>query len=131
MKTKKTNNLKKVGRYDLGGNKVELFLDLSTGSGSFNSFGQDDRPAVIVGTQGGWSQFVEVLVHELAEYALTDIRCRFRPSPDYSQGTDSYTFSCDHRQFSEMAARVGYFLAECLPIASRVFKKYNKKKPRK
>ena len=115
----------KVGNYALGTRRVNVFLDPTLVGASFDSRWSDTKGArVIVGTKGhNWHRVVGNLCHEVGELVLSDLRARWTPDVDYSEGSDGYFFHYNHDIHSEATARVGCFIADALPDISRAFKR--------
>ena|SRR5271155_2117820 len=121
---------KRVGRYRLGPRWVELFL-VSGDSGGFISCPPSGITRVEVCWNHDWRESMSVLLHEAIELAITDIRGRFAPSPDYGNENSGYLFSFNHVQFSEAIGRVAMFVHGCLGDFGRAWKKFEKPKPKK
>lgn len=112
-----------IGQYNCGGRMVDLIgvLGQLGGSVEFNK----PVPEVRVGLGGDhWGMVVSVLLHEAQELTACDLRLRFRAACDWQVASDSYFFHFDHNQFSEVCARAGYFISQCLPALSKAYKKH-------
>jgi hypothetical protein len=119
---------KKVGSYILGIRAVDVYWERG-GDGSFYGAGsgKDNTVGEInIGIDLPWFQLLGVVLHEALEMALNDMCCRWRPSNRYSEDNACYLFTMTHDQFSEAVARVGSFLADCLPDLATAHKKYAK-----
>ena len=103
---------------------VDLYLKSGWGAEFTYDPGYGKLPEIRVGVSGGdWEQVVSGLLHELLEFALNDVRCRWAPAEDYGQGSDGYLFVFTHPELSEVCGRIAGFLVECLPQMSSVFKR--------
>ncbi len=116
-----------IGHYSLGPQQVHLVLREGDGGEFYSQPADGEVPRIKVGADyKSWSSVVRVLHHEAMEFAMTQTRVRYSPSPDYSCGHDGYVFIMTHPQFSEVGARVGEFLADCLPDVSRAWSRWQK-----
>ena len=117
-----------IGHYPLGPEAVLVILRNDLGGEIYFNSEQGLPPTIVVG--GGydkWNRVAECLHHEAMELAMARIGCRFEPAPDYSQDHGSYLFCMTHAQFSEVSARVGSFIAMCLPDLAKQWDKHRKK----
>lgn len=119
-----------VGTYDLGGESVQLALREGDG-GDWDSRTPEGRmPLLRVGDDGSdsWPGVVGVLLHEAEELVSARMGLRFRPNPDFAGDNGSYVFLMTHTQYSELTARVGLFMAVCLPDLARAWGQWRKVK---
>jgi hypothetical protein len=119
-----------VGTYDLGAESVELYVrpgtgaDFSTHSGTVR---KRQIAAIYVGMDyATWDGVVTCLLHEAKEAVEMRMGVRLRPDIDFSRDAAGWYFFSTHAQHSEMCARVGYFLAQCLPDVERIWKQWRK-----
>jgi hypothetical protein len=107
---------KKIGRYELGIRKVDVYGRPGTG-GDFSRATEENGIAEInVGMEEKeWADTISILLHESAELAIYDMRCRYNPDPDFSRDHGNYIFLLTHEQFSEIIARVAWFISRALP----------------
>lgn len=119
-----------VGVYDLGAESVEIALRAGTGADfttRSGSIGPRQMPLIALGAdQDDWSRLVAALVHEVYEVSAMRMGCRFVPDLDYARDAGGYVFVATHAQHSEICARVGYLLVECLPDLATAWKKWQK-----
>jgi hypothetical protein len=122
---------KKVGRYHLGIRDVDLYWRRGTG-GDFDCAAKPGGLAeLVVGIDAEhWDEVVAALLHEAEEMTLTDLCCRFRPTPDYGASQGGYLFVLDHEQFCEAMGRVAVLVAGALPALAAAYKKNRKQRPR-
>ncbi len=119
-----------IGIYETGYEQVELILREGYGGEFYNipEIGKNKLPRLKVGAEATkWEDIVAVLVHEIDEYVLTKLRCRFDRSLDISRDHAAYLFVLDHPTFSEKCARTGDFLAHAMPDLKKAWKKWKKK----
>ena len=112
---------RRVGKYRVGSRWVELFL-VDGLDGRFATAPPSGITLIEIGSEGQWHETVSTLIHESTELALLDCQARFAPSPDYANSNDGYLFVCDHLTFGEATARVGIFVAACLPDMLKTYK---------
>lgn len=106
----------KIGTYQLGYRWVDVFADPEKFDGSFfmHPGENKDHSEIRVGCAGQLDEPYAVLVHEVIEAACVDVGVRFIPSSVYvKSASDVYRFFFDHNQFTEIAARVSWFLWQC------------------
>lgn len=122
---------RKIGIYDLGAEAVELWIRPGTGAGFSTQSGskQQRRPARITcGMDIEPDEVVGNLIHEAKEFCDMRMGCRHVPDLDYARDAAAYTFIETHTQHSELCARVGFFLAECLPDLQKAHRQWRKNK---
>ena len=121
--------MKKIGQFDFGTRSVNLFWKEGTGGAFYMNHESDGQARIVLGVnERSWGAQVAVLLHEALELAMADHACRFNPAPDYSWDSANYLFVMNHPQFSEIVARVGLYVSNCLPALSQVYKAQNKRK---
>jgi len=118
-----------VGVYDLGSESVVLMLRSGTGADfSTRSGTPKDKACIWVGAdQEQWGAVVSSLLHEAKEFTEMRMGCRWTPDIDYARDAAGYMFLETHAQHSEVCARVGYFLSNCLPSLASVWNKWKKR----
>lgn len=121
-----------VGVYDLGAESVEVQLRSGLG-GDWTTRSDVGKMALIqVGADHEeWYGLVVAILHELMDLTGFRMGCIFRYSPNYSRDNGAQLFVYDHTGHSEMCARVGWFLADCLPDLARAWDKWKKEKKRR
>lgn len=118
------------GTYNLGGEPVQVALREGTG-GDWETRTQENRMAILRVSgddPDNWPGMVGVLLHEAEEFVASRMGLRFRPSPDFSGDNGSYTFLMTHTEYSELTARVGLFMAVCLPDLARAWGQWGRAK---
>lgn len=121
---------KKIGRYDFGIRAVDVYVREGTG-GSFvlGDYKERGIAEMVIGLDDTeWSDCVAILLHEAFEMAMTDMCCRWCPSPGYSGDHGAYLFTMKHEQFSEVAARCSVMVSGCLPALEAAYKKHKSRK---
>lgn len=112
---------KLIGTYDLGRERVKLFLSPGCDGTLFLT------PAEIhVGCELEWTEAFDALVHEALEFAMIREGVRFDRSPDFSNSHDNYLFVMLHPQFAQVCARASGFIAACTRDLSRAWKESRK-----
>jgi hypothetical protein len=119
----------KVGQYDLGSRRVNVFGEPDSESGSFNTAPSSGITEILVGFSArSQGDLIVVLLHEAEELVLHDLRLRFQHDVDEAMGSDRFIFILDHSQFSEVCGRVGLFMNECQRDVCLAYRKFNKKR---
>lgn len=114
--------MKVIGRYDLGGETVELALRDGRG-GNWDTRTPEKKLALLCIGMDDWPGVVGILLHEAVEFVAAKMGLRYRPSFDYAEDNGSSQFVMTHTQFSEVMMRVGVFLAVCLPDLAAAWRK--------
>lgn len=118
-----------VGTYMLNDEPIVLALREGTG-GDFTTRPETKQPAIISVGAGGpnaeWRFAVGILLHEAGEFVAVRMGLRYRPSGEFAMDNGSHVFLMTHTQYSELTARVGEFLAECLPDLCDAWRKWKK-----
>lgn len=125
----------KVGQYDLGTRRVNLFIDTDDQGGHFLTKDSPHGMAEItVGLKNNrWGMIVSILLHEALEFQFMETGSRYIPNPDYACANDGYAFFMDHNGFSQAVTRTGEFLADVLTDLIKAVRAARKKpkKPKK
>lgn len=124
---------KRLGIYEFGYLKFEVFVDPSQKGGEFWCLGANGNahPRMVIGTgwhKGDWHMLLSVVMHEAVEAVLTFRGDRFRPDPQMNSGHDSYIFHFDHKEFNEVMVWVADGLSKLVPDLRAEF--LASKKPR-
>ena len=114
----------KVGVYELCGTNAELFLDPSgLGGRSEPCPNAKDRPRVVIGgAHKEWWRILDVLIHEVFEYAMTLYGFAFSPVTSVNGGSDVRTFVMTHSEFTRVNEDAAYFVAKCQNDLCRAWK---------
>jgi len=116
-----------VGAYQLGSHMVQVVLREGDGGEYYVLPGDIPHPRIKVGAdQGEWSDVVEVLLHEAMEQVMADLGYRWEPTNAVSRDRLGMMFMMAHPEFSEVCARVGLFLALCLPDVGVAWREWKK-----
>lgn len=120
----------KLGTYPFGYEFVDVWIDPNMRGGEFNSPRKlGDRQQMIIGVDDAeYGHVLGVTLHEALESTACDLDLRFRRSGQFhGEASDSYHFIMDHRQFSELCARVGYFVWAVQTDLMKAHLKHNKR----
>jgi hypothetical protein len=101
-----------VGTYELGYEKVDLWLMPSETGGCFEAL-PANQPRTIIKVGGDyqqWHRVVEVLIHEAVEFAMCRQHVRFKRDGDLTSEAASFHFILDHTDFSEAIACAAEFI---------------------
>ncbi len=115
-----------VGTFDLWGVTIHLKLREGQNADFLQTF--DGKPMVMrIGADVEcWQNVVGLLLHEVKEFTDMQIGCRYVVTADAAKDNSSYLFVETHTQHSEVCARIGWFLADCLPALETAWKKWKK-----
>lgn len=117
-----------VGTYDLWGETVLLKLREGIDGGFLKNYDCKPTEMFLGADVGKWQSLVGILAHEAKEFLDTEMGCRYAVTGDAAKDNGSYLFVATHTQHSEMCARLGWFLADCLPDLSAAWKQWQKEK---
>lgn len=113
---------KVVGTYRLGDDSVQLVLREGTGGDFWFQPGDIHYCRMKIGADDEWQRVLTAILHEAEEAAAARICCRFTPDDEWGRDNASYVFLLRHEQFSDVCARAGIFLAECLSDVTKAWK---------
>lgn len=102
-----------VGRYQLGWRMVNLYINPQATGASFNICLNEQDAFIIVGYDPQYYQSFVWLCHEVFEMAADDEKCVFRPKAFEDGASDVVHIFMNHNQYTEVAAKSGYFIAKC------------------
>lgn len=121
-----------VGTYRLGDDSVQIVLREGNGGDFYFLPGDIPYPRIKIGANvENWHNIIGTLLHEAQEYVLARLCCRLTPDDEFGRDSASYIFLLRHEQYSDVCARAGMLLAQCLPDLSAAWKKWKKKKQMK
>lgn len=104
--------MKKLGTYQLGHEWVDVQIDPSTKDAAvFWVASQKKNTQIVIGIND--SEFWEVygsLLHEAFEAVADTQRLRYKHASSFAKCSDAFLFVMDHRQYTEVCARVGAFI---------------------
>lgn len=116
-----------IGIFPLGHCDVELVIREGTGGEFYCAPEPGKIPRIKVGVDDRkWSFVVGVLLHETMELVMAQLKYRYDQADDYGRDHSSYLFIMTHPQYSDVCARVGLFVSECLPKLTKAYKEWNK-----
>jgi hypothetical protein len=75
-----------------------------------------------------WGRLVISVLHEAKEFVQMRMGLRFIPGVDYANDAAGYVFMETHAQHAEVCARVGWFLATCMPDVCKAWRAWKKGK---
>lgn len=106
----------------IGWTPVRLFwTGRENNGGSITLCPDDGLPAKMEIAGQDVDHVMETLVHEVIEFAMTDLQLRFDRSPVMTFAHDTYLFVMTHPEFSEVASRVSRFLTKAIPVVMRLY----------
>jgi hypothetical protein len=122
--------LKKVGTYNAGNIKFTVFLCPGIdGEGKIDPTIVKVHHELWLGADvDNWHEMVDTLLHEVGECLRAIFRYRYVLDSDYANLKRDCTFILNHNQYSDLCAREGMFLAECLPDLADAWKLWKKDK---
>ncbi|MBC8105771.1 MAG: hypothetical protein H7Z14_04205 [Anaerolineae bacterium] len=121
----------RIGRYPLGMREVEVYARDGNGAEFHAARPSDGMAEIVIGLdRERWWEVFNYLLHEAAELVFADLAVRYRPTPDYANAADGFTFVFDHSKFSEAMARVACFLTAATPHLLQAFEKYRNEQKR-
>lgn len=102
--------------YQIGYRKCNVNLDPTSSSGSFTLMaeGSGDLEITVGLRSPSFGDCCGVLLHEIQEAILTDLRLRYCPD-QFVRASDSYYFFMNHNEFSEVCARAGEVMSFIIP----------------
>ena len=121
-----------VGIYNIGFEQAQLVLREGDGGEFYLCPDVGRVPQIAIGAdQELWQDVVDVLVHEVVEFAMLREGCRYSPAPDHAKDHGSYLFVMTHSQFSSVAAKSGGYLTAALPDLAKAWDGWNKERKKK
>jgi hypothetical protein len=116
-----------VGIYQIGDDSVQVVLREGNGGDFYLQPRDIETSRIKVGADvDNWHSVVAALMHEAAESVLARLCLRMTPDDEFGRDLASYIFVMRHEQFSDVCARTGRFLAQCLPDVSKAWKEWKK-----
>lgn len=118
---------KTVGTYEVGYECIQLVIREGTGGEFWFLPGDIKTPRIKIGVDETWLIVRTALLHEIQELILARLKCRFHPFDDLGNAHDSYIFTIDHHNFSDLCYRVSEFLDSCIPDLKKAYREWHKK----
>jgi hypothetical protein len=118
-------NRKLIGTYILGWENIRLYIRKEPGCGYWMSPDDKGTGYIEVGYQNNFGAFLGSLTHEVVKFSLRRMECSYWFANDASDDNGARLFVMDHRQMSEVTARVGKFIAECYDTLHKAWKTFN------
>ena len=114
-----------IGTYELGYERVELVLREGIGGEFYFIPGDINCPRIKIGAdQESFWKLISVLYHEVEEFALARLGCRYEPADQVGNDIHSYTFIISHVQFSNMCAMTADYITRCLEDLTNAWNKW-------
>lgn len=90
--------MKEVGTYLSGINRIKLILREGQG-GEFMIY-SDREPEIFIGADcEDYAPIIEALLHEIDEFTLLTMGCRYARTDQVSPDSTAYLFAMSHREF--------------------------------
>lgn len=116
-----------IGTWYSGHEQIELVLREGTGGEFFCCPEKKHVPRIkIGGDYENWWEVVNCLLHEVVEFNLMRLSCRYEPLDHISKDLGAITFHMSHGQFSEAIARSAEYVVEAVPKLAIEWKKWKK-----
>jgi hypothetical protein len=116
-----------VGTYRLGHEMVQVILREGTGGDCYPLPGDINHARIKVGADYEmWQEIVGVFLHEAEELVASTLLYRWEQTNTDAGDHESLLFVMTHPQFSEVCARCGMLLADCLPDLGTAWKQWRK-----
>ena len=117
-----------IGSFPLG----HEYIDIAAHNGYDGEFqshaGKGKCARISVGiSHKNWHKVVDVLLHELMEYAMWRDGLRYDPDDDVAQDAGAYLFVMRHDQFSNAIAKVGMAAASSHDELKKEWERVHKK----
>lgn len=119
---------KRIGTYQIGTDRVDVHVAPIFGGNVYLNYKNGNHRIVVGMNELNWPLILSILLHESTELVCIVMGLRYSPSLDVARDNGAYYFAMHHTQFSEMSARTGEFLAECVPDLLNTYNKLSKKK---
>jgi len=117
-----------VGVYDLGWEQVQLVLTEGENGRYLYIPEKDSLPRMEIGGDvSSAGELIGIVLHEATEMSLDRLRVRHIVIGSMGGGNSDIRFFYDHGIHQDACARVGEFLAACLPDLAKAWKKWLKK----
>jgi hypothetical protein len=118
-----------LGCYKIGWEQVQIVCREGFGGEFYLIPENGSVPRIKIGMDySEWGHVLSVLLHEVQEFVLTRISCRYENSNDYGNENSGYIFFFDHTKFTDMCARTAEFLVNCTPDLADVWNEWKKNK---
>lgn len=120
---------KVVGIFSTGFEDCQLVLREGVGGEFYNCPGVGECPRIKVGADvEEWREVVSSVLHEVTEFCLHRLRCRYDCTYDLARDHAGYLFVADHPMFSDVCARSAWFLVESLPALKAEWEGWKRRK---
>lgn len=113
----------KLGRYFMGLQAVDLFVDRDDTGGHIKIWPEKTQvAALVVGlNQTKWRHVLNTLIHEVMEMTFVQVTGRFSPDPDFAYSHGGYLFVVSHLVFEDAVSRAAAFLDPAIPALRKAF----------
>lgn len=114
-----------LGSYALGWRSIDVYFNPESNGGRIRFFPDDKNvnTEVEIGINQSWPEVIDTILHEAMELVLIDGGHQYKKAGAFNNSSNHYWFQFNHLEYQEACARVGLFLANFLPEASRRYKK--------
>lgn len=118
-----------IGIYEAGYYQIELILREGTGGEFYLTPEKGKCPRIKIGADYvSWFEIIAVLLHEVEEFLIDRIQCRYGSFDDLGNDHSSWLFVLNHVQYSDMCMKTGEYIAKALPDLSKAWKNWKKSK---
>lgn len=118
----------KIGTYQLGWRMVELWAQPGETGATFNLCCHQKIATIKCGMNyKDPAEAFACLCHEVWEMAMDELMCCYRPKAFVEHASDTYHFSFDHNQHTEISARASYFIYTCFDDFKKAHAKIRRK----
>ena len=119
----------RVGEYEIGYEKVVVYLDPKMDGGYFKFL---PMPRVIIGGESGlWKNIAHILMHEAFEWACVRLHVRCEPSCSIGNDNGDYKFILSHGEMNEACALASELIVNCGWDLHKAWKKMKRKGKKK
>jgi len=120
---------KVIGIYEAGYYQIELILREGTGGEYYLIPEKGKCPRIKVGADYiNWVEVVSALLHEVEEFLIDRMQCRYSPFDNLSNTLDEFTFLLNHSQFSDVCVKTAEYISKALPDLSKAWNEWKKNK---
>jgi len=95
-----------VGTYKMGYEKIELVIREGLGGEFYFLPGDINYPRIKIGAdQDDFWRIIDVLIHELSEFASARLGCRYNPEDTVGKDHHAYTFIMSNAMIADFICR--------------------------
>jgi hypothetical protein len=122
------NKWDQLGTFELNHEKIDLFVDRESDGGAFN-LNPEEKPRgyIRIGLlYDDWDACLDTLLHEVYEYQLARMGCRYDSTNSTGTTMDGFLFVLDHQQFTHMHCVAASFLNLTINRLKQAYHKHAK-----